>query len=307
MAAIKKGAGKDKRPSSRALRGRMPVKRSINLMLVDENRISPAKAIPAIILIIALAAVFSKFLVVDRLVSMNSSSSRVTSLRNSLEQATAALDKYEGVEDDYAHLTYAGMTQEELDRVDRVKILELVSTILPEGDAVKSWSVNSNILTVDITGDTLQSLNELARKIEESPIVDTCVIATAKKDDQKTLNAVSNMNNSASQTLAGALESRRQAVESGLVDFVISTTVNMMQPLIRDQVEARFTIYLRKPPEEEETETAEAGDEAETGADAEATEDSVAPARAEAKKPIRSTGSQLSVQETNVGEEVSIP
>ena len=234
----------------------MPVKRSINLMLVDENKISPLKAIPGIILIVLAAALFSKYMVADRLIAMSQASGQVASLQSDLKEATQALEQYEGIEDKYAHLTYAGMTQEELGRVDRVRVLQLVSEILPEGDTVRSWSVNSNILTVDITGSSLQYLNELARRIEESPIVDVCAISTAKKNKQA---VPATFAESANQSLADALESRRQQVENGLADFMLAALTNVVRPFISEQVDARFTIYLRQPSESE----LEAPDEAE--------------------------------------------
>jgi hypothetical protein len=47
---------------SRLKRGRMPVKTSINLVPVNENKINLGIAIPAILLIILLAAAFRKYM-----------------------------------------------------------------------------------------------------------------------------------------------------------------------------------------------------------------------------------------------------
>lgn len=244
----------------------MPVKRSINLILVDENKISLTKAVPAIILIVALAFAFSKYMVADRLIEMSRASGQASSLKTTLDQATQSLQDYEGIEDTYAHMTYAGMTQEELDRVDRVRILELVSTILPQGEYTRSWSVAGNVLTVEITGRSLEYLNELARRIEESPIVDSCAITTAVKNE-KEQNTLNTNNSTASQSLVGALESRRREVESGLVDNMLSAMSRVLNPEQSQNVQARLTIYLMKPVETEEPEATAApeGSEA-TGA-----------------------------------------
>ena len=42
-----------------------------------------------------------------------------------------------------------------------------------------------NLLTVEMTGESLEKLNELAREVEENPIVDTCSIVTANKGKNK--------------------------------------------------------------------------------------------------------------------------
>lgn len=257
MAAVeKKEPAKGKRPPKKGLHGRMPVKRSINLILIDENKISPLKAVPAIILIIALAVAFSKFMVADRLIEMSKAQGEANRVANTLRTTNEALNGFEGIEDTYAHMTYAGMTSEELGRVDRVSILQLVSTILPQGEYTRSWSVSGNILSVDITGRTLEYLNELSRRIEESPIVDTCAISTAVKNEQTAVTAP----NGVAHGLVDALETRRQQVENGLADFVLNSMIHSLQPVASERVHARLTIYLVKPPEEEAEPEAAEGD-----------------------------------------------
>lgn len=257
MAAVKKtAAAKGKRPPKKGLHTRMPTKRSINLVLIDENRISPLKAIPAILIIIILAAAFSKFMVADRLLEMSRAQGEADRMKTTLQQTQEALENYEGIEDTYAHMTTTGMTEEELGRVNRVSILELVSSILPQGDYTRAWSVSGNILTVEITGRTLEYLNELSRRIEKSPIVDTCAISTAVKNEQ-----VQHAPNAVAQTLVDALDSSRRQVENGLEDFVLSSMINTLQPVVSERIQARLTIYLVKPPEDAADQSAEAPQE----------------------------------------------
>lgn len=240
----------------------MPTKRSINLVLIDENKVSPLKAVPAIILIALLAVLFSKYLVADRLIEMTRASNEANRIKTALEETSRSLEGFEGIEDTYAHMTYAGMTSEELGRVNRVSILELVSTILPRGESVRSWSVSGNMLSVDITGRTLEYLNQLARKIEESPIVDTCAIATAVKSNPRQLTS----NNPLIRSLVEALENRRAEAESALEDFVLTAIIHIFEPEMSESIQARFTIYLVQPPETEEApEDAEGEGEVQAG------------------------------------------
>lgn len=258
---------KGKGGAKKAFRGRLPVKRSINLILVNDKKINVFKAIPAVLLVLVLAAAFSKFLVLDRLNAMTRSSSEVSRLRTDIMEARKLLKDYDGIEDDYAHLTYADMTSEEMERVDRVKILELVSTILPAGNTAKSWSVTGNMLLVDISGGSLQNLNELAREIEKSPIVDSCVITTATKND---VGVNGHEEASAkSRDLLEMLDSRREAVEStgssGSAESnpMVSAITNILENLANENVQARFNIYLCQPPESEESPEPEEGSEPE--------------------------------------------
>ena len=218
-----------KRPK-KGVGGRMPVKRSINLVLVDENKINPIKAILGILVIVALAFAFGKYLVADRLVEMSQAQGRVTQLRQTLNDTMKLLEGFGEVETTYAHYTYDDMTKDELSLVDRTDVVELVRQIMVEQDnlfdmklynagytvllaelaesgrpayglrtfragvtalgaqivamreQVLSWSIANNVLTVELTGKSLNNLNKLARKVEENPIVDSCTLITANKD-----------------------------------------------------------------------------------------------------------------------------
>lgn len=189
MAAAKVRSDANK-PGKKALRGRMPVKRSINLVLINENKINLMKAIPSALLIVALAFAFSKFLVVDRLNSMSVAAQKVSVLQREVDALTDSIQSYGNVEEVYAHLTYDGMTKEELGLVDRTLILEMLGAQLPAEDVSSAWNVSGNVLTVEVTGSSLDMLNELARQLETEPIVDSCTINTAKKSEKQELDDV---------------------------------------------------------------------------------------------------------------------
>ena len=230
LPTISLGKGKGKAQAKGRLKGRMPTKRSINLVLVDENKINPLTAILGILLIVLLAGVFSKFLVIDRLNAMSQAQGRVARLQGDLDSAMDALENIGDVSEAYAHYTMEGMTAAELNLVDRVLVLALVDSILPvvepgpseeeiaallqslfrpsaqtDNDAldtarqrarldmleqlvpvpeyvVNRWSLTSNLLTVEVNGQTLERLNLLRQQIERSPIVDNCAIVTANRD-----------------------------------------------------------------------------------------------------------------------------
>lgn len=177
-----KGSPKDKK-APKGMRGKMPTKRSINLIVVDESKIELKKAIPLIIIIVVLAVLFSKFLVIDRINEVNQATARVSQLRSDLDTMNAAIQTFGELQEKYAHYTYSGMTAEEMERVDRVSVMELAETIFASGNQANSWSLSGNILTAEVVGDTLEDLNKLAEKLEENPIVDRCAITTANKAD----------------------------------------------------------------------------------------------------------------------------
>ena len=136
-------AGGKKRPGRGAAgkkisRGKLPSKRSINLILTDEKQVNPLKAIIGIALIAALAFLFGKYMVLDRLNEMSAASARASTAKANLEAAQAQLEGFGDIEDTFAHYTYADMTGSEINLVDRNRVLDLVASTLPGGDTALS-------------------------------------------------------------------------------------------------------------------------------------------------------------------------
>ena len=204
------------------LRGKLPYKRSINLVTVNEKKINIPKAVVGILLIIGLAGTFSKVLVFDRLLDMNRVAGDVAQKRAELDQYNALLKNYDGIEDNYAHYTYAGMTNEEMSLVSRTKVMSLVGKVFVVEDKSVTWSLTENILTVETTRDTLDELNDLARKLEKSAYVNNCIITTANK--KQNTNTV---------TVQGKKKTKVKVV-------------------VEEKVTGKFTVYLQQLPEKEE-------------------------------------------------------
>ena len=220
MAALLKKSAKGGK-SGKGVHGRLPTKRSINLVLVDEKKINIPMTVLSIVLIVGLAFLFGKYLVADRIIAVSEAAAKVERLQADLDATMELLNGFGDVETTYAHYTMEGMSQVELDLVDRVQVLDLVTSILPEqpeaGEAeeegeddewfddeddeledggeseddgepryvIRSWSVSENVLTVEIGGPSLESLNLLAKSLEDNPIVNSCAITTANKDGQR--------------------------------------------------------------------------------------------------------------------------
>ena len=186
--------GKARKVNKRSL----PTKRSINLATTGEKPIQPAVAIPAIVLIVLAAAALSKFAVIDRLAAVSRAEGEVSAMQMELAERYAELQEFGGLTDEYAHYTYSGMTQEELNRTDRVAVLDLIQRVVLAKGWVSSWSVSSNILTLDITRGDLQEINLLVQELNEEALVDFCTVTTA---------ATTNTNASGTERTSRASES----------------------------------------------------------------------------------------------------
>ena len=168
-------------PAGGLSRGKLPTKTSINLMPKDENTIDLHRVIPVILIIVILVGVLGKFFVVDKLIEMTNAQNRVATMQAEIEQAYATIEQMGDVEEQYAHYTYSGMTEEELTRVDRTDVMKLAQAAINTGVKVNSWSVTENMMTLQVRARTLQKLNQTAQALEKKKIVERCIINTANK------------------------------------------------------------------------------------------------------------------------------
>ena len=237
--------------------GKMPVKRSINLVLVDENKINPFKAILGILLVLALAAAFGKYMVYDRLAEMSRASGEVTRMRQTLDDTLKAIEGFGEVEAEYAHYTYDGMSQAELSLVDRARIGELVRTIILEQDNL--FDINAYQQRLEPLVDALgQSRNP--RKGLQAFRTDAYALGMEIMAQREQVYSWSVTDNVLTVDLTGKSLRRlnqlaREVEKNPIVDSCTLITANKDASSKRDTavstgVRGKFIIYLILPPEE---------------------------------------------------------
>ena len=193
----------------------LPSKRTLNLAGVGVKPIDLKLAIPGIILILCGAVLVAKYLVSDRLVEMSRAQSETQAVQSELDQLYEEINTYGDLMDRYAHYTYSGMTSEELNRIERTKVVELIQRVIVPQAVIGSWSVRGNELTINITGKTLQEINLIVQSLEKEAIVDFCKVTTAVMNENTTLQ------NQLNQEAAAAVSVQSQA-ESGSEGFLDS-------------------------------------------------------------------------------------
>ncbi|MBO4277680.1 MAG: hypothetical protein J5925_04730 [Clostridia bacterium] len=160
----------------------VPGKRSINLAEVGVKKVNYKAAIPAIIIIAVLAVLISKFGVIDRFVKVADAEREVAELQARIDTAQARIQSYGELRETYAHYTYSDMTEEELNRADRVGVMELLKRVVMPKAAISTWSVSGNQLKVMLNAGTLEEINGIAQSLMDEPTVDYCTISTAVTD-----------------------------------------------------------------------------------------------------------------------------
>ena len=157
-------------------------KTTINLAVIKKEHIKWGIALPAILVIIAVAALISKFAVVDKLKELEALRAENSKIQSRIDDYNEMIDSYRDVQEEYYHYTYSGWNSEEKNRTDRVDIIELMDKYILSKSNVDSWSVSGNVLSVTMSDISLKVANSIVAKIEEDEIVNYCTLTTATTD-----------------------------------------------------------------------------------------------------------------------------
>ena len=162
----------------------LPTKRTVNLAGAGKKKTNPAIALPAVIVIIIAAVLFSKFAVIDRLVKVSEAERAVAEVQLKIDQGYDKINSYGELVDKYAHYTFSDMTYEELNRIERIKVLNLIREVILPDAYIEGFTLTGNKLTVSVTDDTLQDINIIAQNLMAKDIVSFCTVTTAATNDR---------------------------------------------------------------------------------------------------------------------------
>ena len=144
-----------------------------------QEKINWKVAIPAMILIFLAVGAFSKFAVVDRFLAVSAAQARVNAVQRKIDEGYEKIAGFGNITEIYAHYTYGDMTPDELSRVDRVEVIDLLSRIVMPKAEISSWTVSGNTLTVSASAEKLQFINEIRDELMDDEGVEYCEINVA--------------------------------------------------------------------------------------------------------------------------------
>ena len=158
---------------------KLPQKRTINLAANLIKKTNWLLAFPLIVLIILGACAFSKVFVVDQMVELSNKRSQIADKKNQIKQLEETILEISDISDDYDHYTFAGLTDVELQYMNRMDVVRVIEkTILPYAK-VQEYSVRSSEVSVKVTAATLTDVKDIVARLEEEALVDYCVMKEA--------------------------------------------------------------------------------------------------------------------------------
>lgn len=155
-----------------------PLKTYINFVEIEEKKETSWKMFfPGVILIVILAGAFAKFCVVDMYAKADRLKGEVAQMQLSLENDLKIISESNDINDVFYHYTWYDMDSEEKDRIPRTEIFELIEDISDSEVHVESFSIQNNVVLMDVYTDSQYRMMELSKKLSDNPDIESMNIS----------------------------------------------------------------------------------------------------------------------------------
>lgn len=158
-------------------------RKPLNLATAERKKKHYFAALCGTVLITAVAGLFGKSAVSDRLAEVELQKRIARELELQVLELEAYIENLEDFSDVYAHYTYQGLTEEELSYINRPEVLTLLEEVIFPKVWVSSFDLSENQLTLSVTGAALVDINLLVQQLEMHELVDFCNIKTAVTEE----------------------------------------------------------------------------------------------------------------------------
>lgn len=156
-----------------------PSKTTINLLYKEKETGKNLFTIFAFLVFMVLLGIFTKFMVIDQLAKENEAESAYHETERLLQSYIDANSEYNDVEELYSHYGNDYLTEEELNRQDRVAMMQVIDEKVKVDSGILNIQVSFNTATLTIEKTTLAEVSTLVAALEESPIVEYVAPSTA--------------------------------------------------------------------------------------------------------------------------------
>ena len=148
--------------------------------------IDTKKFLPVIIIVFVAVLVLAYFGIVMPLMKKGDATNQLSAKQQQLSDLQTTLLQFSELEDQYGRYSYGWMNEQEVNTVDRMEILDIVSKKIMNKAQVEDFSISGNVLTMNIKGLSLDEVSKLTTELEEDELVEKASIynATAPEAEQ---------------------------------------------------------------------------------------------------------------------------
>ena len=160
----------------------LPSKKTMNFVH-HASSFNPKKVLPLAIVVVLVAALFAKFGIMDQLDKKTAAYNELAQRQEQLAVVNAKLAGYDELAKQYGRYSYGWMDESEVNMVSRMDVLALVENKISPAAVIENIAVNSNVLTLNIHGITLEQASAMVKSLEESEMVSSATVYSANAEN----------------------------------------------------------------------------------------------------------------------------
>lgn len=171
----------------------IPTKTTMNFAR-KESSVKLGRVAPVALLVVLVVAIGAKVGILDLLDQKTAAYANLASKQEQLVAISMQLTEYDEVAALYGRYSYGWMDESETSLVDRLDVLDLIEEKLAYVSYVSNFSVNGNVLTLNLSGVTLDEISAIVRDLESSPMVVGVTVSSASAPDAEEASAFMTIN-----------------------------------------------------------------------------------------------------------------
>lgn len=167
-----------------AIQTKKPGDNNINLAKEERKKLPLGKTIAGIVIVLAVCAAFTKFLVTDRFAQADELTRQAQEVEAKHSELAEYVEDYNDIAVKYDKYSVTWMNETEQARVNRERILQIIDEVLKDRCMIDSISITENTAAVEVSECTLEEVSRLVDKILNRDDVADVVMRSALKDEE---------------------------------------------------------------------------------------------------------------------------
>jgi hypothetical protein len=163
---------------------KFPTKQSVNLVMREEQSISPVTFVLMLILIFAATFAIAKFAVIDQYARLSEAERAYNLVYDQRLAMDNELADYNDVLTEYRKYSMSWLGEEEYIATDRLDVLSLIEKKMKSVGTVHSAAVTGSNLVVSMGGMTLKQISDLISSLTQEPIVQAVAVNVASTTEE---------------------------------------------------------------------------------------------------------------------------
>ena len=160
----------------------LPSKQTMNFVH-HQSSVNPVRLGIVILIILVAAACFTKFGILDQEQKKLQAYNELSDRQTQLAAINAKLSGYDELAAQYGRYSYGWMDEKETSLVGRMDVIQLLEQKVMPSAAVQNFSLNDNVLTMNISGVTLERASLIVKQLESSEIVESAAVYSADAEE----------------------------------------------------------------------------------------------------------------------------